>query len=188
MATFLDVGLLQAVDVIFPFILVWAIMFSLLQKTKVATPSPGINGLISAVFGFLVLISDTATDIVNFMIPWFAITIIFLLLLLLVFMVFGAKEADIFEYMKGNKIVGWVLLLIVVTIFVAAVGDAVGQDIGPFLDEEGRAVDTATGSRDVATSSFSQNITATLFHPKILGLMVIFGIAIFAVFLLSGEQ
>ena len=188
MVTVLDVGLIQAFNIIFPVILVFALVLALLQKTKLVTQSAGINGLIAAVFGLMVVLSQEVVDIINFMIPWFGVAIIFLVIIMLVFMIFGAKEGDIFDYMKGNMVVGWVLLGIVVAILVAAIGSSVGQDVGPYLDEQGNPTDAPSGAIGVASDDFEQNFWATVFHPKVLGLLVLFGIAIFAVFLLSNNQ
>jgi hypothetical protein len=113
------------------------------------------------------------------------VLVIFLVLLLLVFMVFGAKESDIFEYMKSNVIVGWVLLGIIVAILVFAIGSAVGQGLAE-KTTAGTELPAEEGS--VATGNFEQDFWATIFHPKVLGMLILFGIAIFAVFLLSNYQ
>jgi hypothetical protein len=188
MVTVLDVGLIKAFDIIFPVLLVWAVIFALLQKTKILTQSTGINGLIAAVFGLMVVLSQEVVDIINFMIPWFGVAIIFFVIILLIFMVFGAKESDIFDYMKGNMVVGWVLLGLIVAILIAAIGSSVGQTVGPFLGGEGNSDSTATGGSSVASANFDQNFWATVFHPKVLGLLVLFGISVFAVLLLSNNQ
>ena len=83
MVTVLDLGLIQAFDVIFPVLLVFALVFAIFQKTKVVGDSVGINSIIAVSVAFMVLISDTLTQIINFMVPWFAVVIIFFILLIL---------------------------------------------------------------------------------------------------------
>ena len=184
MATILDVSLLQSVDVIFPFIFVWALIFALLQKTKFLGVSPAINGLLAAVVGFTVLLFRTVVDIINFMIPWFTVAIIFFVLLILVFQTFGLKDADLATAAK-DKAVYWTLIGIAIIIAGAAFSSVFGQMM---LEQSAGATDggeTTLEEGGVATGSFEKNIFSTLFHPKVLGLIVLFGIAIFAVALLT---
>ena len=185
MATVIDVGILQPFSIIFPMIFVWALMFAFLQKTEIFKKSIAIDAVISFAVAFMVLLSKTVVDILNFIIPWFTVAIIFFILLLLIFMVFGAKEKDIFNYIKTDKGVGWVIIGIALIIFLAGFGNVLGQQ---FLVEGGSVpVDGTTISDGSTTSSnFESNITAIFTHPKVLGLIILFGIAIFAIGLLSG--
>ena len=185
MATILDVGLLKSFDVIFPFLLVWALVFALLQKTKVIGQSMGINAIIATAVAFSVLLSQTVVDIVNFIIPWFTVALIFFVLLILIFQTFGAKEDDVFKALKADKAISWVIVGVGLVIMIAAFGNVLGQKFTEASFQSGTTVN-ATAAGGVGTANFQQNITATLFHPKVLGLMVLFAIAIFAVALLSG--
>ncbi len=183
MATVLDVGLIQYFDVVFPVLLVFALVFALLHKTKVIGDAPGINAIIAVASAMMILLSDTIVDMINFMIPWFVIVIIFFILMILIFQMFGLKEASLESAVK-DKSVYWAIIGISAVIIVAAFGSVLGQSFTEASFQEGEVIETAEGG--VATASFEQNITATLFHPKMLGLMVIFAIVIFAVALLSG--
>ena len=187
MATILDVGLLKSFDVIFPFLLVWALVFALLQKTEAIGKSMGINAVIATVAAFTVLLSDTVVQLINFMIPWFVVAIIFFVLLILIFQTFGAKEEDVFGALRKDKAISWVIVGVGLVIMVAAFGNVLGQKFTEASFQQGTAVN-ATAAGGVATSNFEQNITATLFHPKVLGLIVLFAVAIFAVALLSGRK
>lgn len=182
MATVLDVGLLGYFNVVFSFILVWTLVFALLQKTKVLGEKVGLNGLIAVAIAFLVSLSDNVVEMIRFMIPWFAIAIIFFVLLILIFMVFGAGEKDIFDYIKKDRSVGWVIIGIVLVIIGASFSNVFGQELLSQAAGGGTA-DVAVGG--VATGSFQQNIYATLFHPKVLGMIILFAVAIFAIALLS---
>ena len=183
MATVLDVGLLKTFDVIFPFILVWALTFATLQKTKITGASPGINGIISAAVAFMILLSSNVVEMINFMIPWFAVAIIFFVLLLLIFMMFGLKESDLASAAK-DKGVYWTLIGVGLIIAIAAFGNVFGQS---FLEAGGAVQQSSVNATDGTTISadFEKNITGTLFHPKVIGMIVLFIIAIFAVALLT---
>lgn len=185
MATILDLGLLSVMDMIFPFLLVFALIYAILHKFEPLGKSAGINALISVVVAMMVLLSETVTAVINFMIPWFAIFIIFLILMLLTFAIFGAKDTDYLGYLKNNNSVGWALLGVSLLIILAALGNVLGQNIGPYLDEQAAVQDGDASS--TATGNYMTNLMATLFNPKILGMIVIFIIAIFAVILLTGN-
>ena len=184
MATVLDLSLLGYFSVVFSFILVWTLVFALLQKTRILGEKAGLNVLVAVAVAFLVSLSDNVVQIINFMIPWFTIAIIFFVLLLLIFQIFGATEKDIFSYIKTDRAVGWVIIGVVLVIIGASFANVFGQKLTQAAFEGGTAINVS-GAGGVATPSFQQNIYATLFHPKVLGMMVLFVIAIFAIALLS---
>ena len=175
MATVLDLGLLQMFEPIFAVLFVFALMLAILQKTKALTESVGINGLIAVVIAFMVLMSETLVSMINFMIPWFTVAIIFFVLLLLVFQVFGAKDADFASAVKDKGLM-WTLIGVGLVILLAAIGSVIPEDIGPNLASD----------NTVTEGSFSANLTETLFNPKVIGIIVIFLVAMFAVIFLSG--
>lgn len=189
MVTVLDIGLVNYFSAIYPVLLVFALVFALLQKTKVIGESMGINATIAVVAAFMTLLSKTLVDIINFMVPWFVVVIIFFVLMILSFMTFGAKETDIASALK-DKTLQWTIIGIGILILVAAFGKVMGQTLTEQSFQAGvpgNATATINAGTGVATPSFEQNIYATLFHPKVLGLIILFGVAIFAVAFLSGS-
>ena len=190
MATILDVGILQSFDFIFPVLLVFSIVFAVLQKTKVIGDSMGINSTIAIAASFMVLLSETLVKIINFIVPWFAVAIIFFILVILMFQVFGAKEENVAKALS-DKSLQWLLIGVAIVILTAGFGTVLGQQLTEASFQAGTAVvgevnGTTTGG--VSTPNFQQNIYATLFNTKVLGLVVLFGVAIFAVALLTGSS
>lgn len=200
MATVLDLGLLNYFSVLYPVIIVWCIVFAILQKTGAIGKSAGINAVIAVAIAFMTLLSKTLVDFLNFIVPWFAVAIIFFVLLILIFQVFGAKDADFASAVK-DKGVYWTLIGIAIVILVAGFGKVMGQSLTEAAYQPSTTSGVTTingttytlpdevssaGSTDVAGKSFEGSATATLFHPKVLGLIILFAIAIFAVALLSG--
>jgi hypothetical protein len=182
MATVLDLSLLQSFDVVFPFILVWAVVFAILQKFKPISDSASVNAVIGAVAGFMVLLSRVAIDVINFMVPWFVIAFIFLLLMLIIFQIFGADD-DMFKAAVSDPTLRWALTAIGIIILAVAIGKVAGQSLTDASFEEGDVVLSEAG--DVDTDNFQTNIVGIIFNPKVLGLLVIFAIAIFTVAFLS---
>ena len=158
-----------------------------MHKFKPVSESVSINAIIAAVCSFLVMFSQTAVQIINFMIPWFTVALIFFILLILIFQVFGAKDTDIFGALK-NKTSGpaiiWTIIGVGIVIMLAAFGSVAGQKLTEAGFQQGTSINATSGS-GAGTSDFTQNLYATLFNPKVLGLMLIFAVAIFAVLLLT---
>lgn len=182
MATFLDIGLLSFLDVIFVLLFVWAVMFAILAKTKALGNSVGINALVATMVAFLALLSNTIVEVIKFAIPWFAITIIFLVLMILLYQVFGVKDPS--EALK-DKTLQWALFAVGMLIIGAAFANIFGEDL---LQQSVDPGETVVGEGGVATSDYSQNIMATIFHPKILGVIMLFVVAIFAIIFLTGSS
>jgi len=122
-----DMGVLE---VILPFILVFTIVFAVLQKTKILgedeakRPRKNFNAVIALVMGLAVVIPhvmnsypDPNYDIVKIMngaLPNVAIIVVAILMMLLIIGVFGG-EVNI----AGSSLAGWaVLFSIVATVFV----------------------------------------------------------------------
>ena len=189
MATFLDVSLIKSFDVIFPVILVWAVSFSALQYLKPLGNSVGLNAIISGVVGLMILLSDKAVQMINFMTPWFAVAIIFFLLLFLIFRMFGAKD-ETFTAVLKQKEVYWFVIGVGVVIFGAGIADTFGQDLtSQAFTGDGtnpQALNQSLGGSS-ATADFDQNIAAIIFSPKVLGLMIIFLIMASAIALLTSS-
>jgi hypothetical protein len=186
-ATVLDLSLLQAFDAIFAWIFVFALVFGVLHKVKPVGDSVALNAIIGAVTAIFVVISDTLVEVISLMIPWFTIAIIFFVLLLLIFRVFGAKDADIAGYMMKDKGVAWTIIGIAILIAFGAFATVLGQSFTQAAFDGGSASGEITDENGVATADFQQNIYSTLFHPKVLGVGVLFIIVIFSVGLLTGD-
>ncbi len=185
MATVLDVGLLRSFGIIFPALFVFALVYSLLHKTKALGESIVLNAIIAVVAAFMVILSDNLVKMINFMIPWFVVAIIFFVLVLLIFQAIGVKDTAISEAVKDKSLM-WVIIGVCIVIIVAAFGNVFGQSLVEAGVQSRGEVNVTVGADGAATSNFQQNIYATLFHPKVLGLIILFGVAIFAIALLTG--
>lgn len=188
MANVLDIGLIQYFDIVFPFLLVFALVYAILQKTGVIGKSVPINAVVAFCAAVLAILSDAAVQIITFIAPWFVVVFIFFILLLLVFQIMGAKDGD-FELAIKDKAVQWVIIGIALIIIFAGFATVFGQN---FLDmRDSDEIDSETDGTDsgssgsTATDNFDSNVTEIFFHPKVLGMIVLFGIAIFAVALLT---
>jgi len=186
MATFLDVGLFQYFQVIFPVLIVFALVYAVLQKTKALGDNAGvINAIVAIVAGFMILLSKTALSLINFMTPWFVVLIVFFLLFLLVFRVFGASDSMVANALK-DKTLMWALIGIGLLIFLIGIGNTVGQSLTEKAFQE-TETEVAVGEGSTATTSYEDNIMGIIFNTKVLGLLLIMFIAVFAIAFLTGS-
>ena len=185
MATFIDAGLLQYFDAVFAFIFVFALVFALLQKTKILGEATSINALIAVVSGILISMSDLAIQMISFMIPWFVVTIIFFVLLLLIFQVFGAEESD-FRSAAKDRVLRNVLIGVGIVILLASFGVVFGQTYAEQAFEDPNAATAVDGTS--ASTNFEDNIRVIVTNSKVLGMLILFGVAIAATALLTGKE
>ena len=188
MASVLDIGLIQYFDIVFPFLLIALLVYAVLQKTGIIGKSIAVNSVVAVCAAIIAILSDTVVQMITFITPWFVVVFIFFTLLLLVFQIMGAKDGD-FELAVRDKAVQWVIIGIGLVIIFAGFATVFGQN---FLDmRDSGEVDSeideidSEGSSSSESGNFDSNVTEIFFHPKVLGMIVLFGIAIFAVALLT---
>jgi hypothetical protein len=184
MATVLDVGLISYFSPILPVLFTFALLFGILQKTKLVGESVGLNAIISAVVSLIILLSPSMLELVNFMIPWFVMAIIFLMLLLLLFKLFGADD-KVISSLATNKMFVWAMIGIGIVILVASFSFVFGQDL---MSQSATAGEVNTTAGAGTTEDFNINVWQIINNPKVLGMLIIFVIAIFAVVLLTGDN
>ena len=210
MVTFLDIGLLGAVSSIFMIILVFVIMYGFLSWTKpFGGSNQGLYALIAFAFAIISMMSKGFVTLITTITPWFFTLIFIGFFILFVLMMFGLKEKDLVAG-KSPELRTWVIILTVV-VLLFGLGAAFGQttlDAGtgtttapttpnnqePSTGEPGYVYygddftyqDTNNqATTSTASQSFGENVMATLFHPKVLGMVVILLIGAFAMFLLT---
>jgi hypothetical protein len=194
MATFLEIGLLHNFSVVFIFLLVFAIVFAVLEyKSPFGKDKKGIHGIIALAISFLIVVYRPAILMINFMTPWFVVLFLFIFMMIFAIMMFGASESDAIALIKDNRVYPY-LIVIAVIIVIAAFSSAYGQTLlekGTNTDEteddDGNPAvlpgDIETGS--TKTTSFGTNVVNTIFHPKVLGLIAIFLIGLFTLTFLT---
>lgn len=161
---------------LFPFLLVLFILYAILAKTQILSENNSLNAIVALVFAVLLVVSKSALVVVNTMIPWFVLLIIFVLFLLMIVKTFGYDDNAIKEAVSGRGYIMTTLIIVALIIFVGALASVFGQDLlnrDTGIDENGV---NQTGQ----SSDFETNLWDTLFHPKVLGLIVIVLVSTFA--------
>ncbi len=196
MATVFDASILQHFTLLFSMILVMAIVYGILQFSNAFHASKGLHVLIAFMIGLLMILVPDVTAVLGTMIPWFTLLFIFIVLLLLVYRIFGASDELIASALKDRALV-WVIIIIAVVIVLVSFSTVYGQRLleqrvgGP--PAEGTSVigslpGPASGTiGETGTPSFEHNLAATFFHPKILGALFLLIIATITMAILAME-
>ena len=195
MATFLDISSLSFFSSIFTFILVFVALYSLLSYAKFLGENNGIHALIAFSISILTLFSKDAIEVINFVVPWFVMLFIGMLLMLLAYSLFN-PGGNVFDLLVGGDkhktIIYWIISLSVIIILIG-LGNSFGERVGPYLDGDNNtnigsaAADNIRGDGLTATDDFNTNLGATLFHPKILGLLVILLLGTFTIMTMASR-
>ena len=78
----LDIGIMNYFSIIFPVLIVFVIVFAILEKTKILGENKIFNAVLAIGFAFLVMLSKEIIAIISFGAPWFVLLFVFLVLLL----------------------------------------------------------------------------------------------------------
>ncbi|MFT4310178.1 MAG: hypothetical protein ACMXYC_00950 [Candidatus Woesearchaeota archaeon] len=184
MSGFIDIGLLSGANLLFAFLFVFLIVFAVIGYSNIfGDANKSIAALIAFVIAVMTIFSSDILRIISFIIPWFTLMVIVIVFILLVFMTMGVKASDITKIVVeskdwSNTIAIWVLVL---SSFIIAGGIGIVFFSGDsainvnFAPSEGTVVDGEV--EGVGVESFF----ATLFHPKILGFVLVMLIGVFVV-------
>lgn len=196
MATFLDIGVFSYFSIIFLFLLVFTVTFAFLNFMKIwgKETQQGWNALIALSISVIAIMSRQAVGFISFVTPWFIVLFFVLFFILFAMRMMGGADGMDMKGVLGEAW-PWILTLsIVIVLF--GLGNALGQDtlkyttpdapdgaqIDAATDGSGEEISadgagSATGAGSTATTDFQQNLYATLFHPKILGMFFLLIIA-----------
>ncbi len=191
MATLLDSGLLGTLAPILSLLFVMAVVFGVLSMTKLFGDNKGIHILIAFILGVLVLLMPNVNQVITTMMPWFTFLFIFIVFLLLIYKIFGATDSDISGFLKAERTLGWLIVIVALIIVGGSLAKVYGEKFLPLTT--GPAVDGAQGlpadpgTALTSTGDYGGNLAAAFFHPKILGFGLIMIIAVFAMAVMSME-
>ncbi len=191
MATFVDISIIQNFSTVFTFILVFVIMYGMMQTVKLlGSDKNGLHALIAVVIAFLVSVSAGINTFIQTFTPWFTVIIIVIFFILFAVKLFGVTDDDILAgFKKKNSILTWILILTAVIILFS-----LGAGFGQKTLEEGQqggtvtSVETGNTTAPTDTGSFSQNLYNTLYHPKVLVLIIIILVVVIAMLFLTDSD
>jgi len=104
-------------EIILPLVLIFTVVFAVLQATKILGGKKNIDAILALVFGFFLIQSTKAVGVINAFLPNIALVIIVILMILLVIGVFLGERAEWAHGLKGFAAI--VSLIVVLWIFSA---------------------------------------------------------------------
>jgi hypothetical protein len=189
MATFLDITILGRLSLLFTFVLIWVLTYALLSMVDLFKSQQNLKGLIAVCIAVITLFFPPILRVIEIIIPWFSLMFIFLIFVLLFFMLFGVKLDDIkkatWDGDNSTTVRNWILVVSAM-ILLGGLGYVFFTDTPSQVDGQSStsgnqiSVDgTGVGGRGVGA------LESTFFHPKVLGLIIVMLMGVFAVLLLT---
>jgi hypothetical protein len=185
MATFLDIAFLDKFSSIFVVLFVFVLVYAVLTFKGAFGGNKGVSALLAFSVGFIFLFAPDAIEILKRTVPWMVLGLIGMVFIILLMQATGVG-ADVWSIMSPGKqrsVVTWVIIYFFVD-FLFAGSSVIGQKAGPYLGSNStnsisRSTAVLGAGGSVASGSFQENLGATLFHPKVLGVILILVIALF---------
>ena len=195
MATFLEIGLLEHFGPLFVVLIIFLILFGLMEYIKAfGEGKRGLHAIIALMVALLFLASKAATTMVNFMVPWFMVLVIFVFFILFVVRMFGVGEGEMKDLIKDSNVYPWIIVFALL-ILIVGLSTVFGQGL---LESGSGKTSTTTnytdgtgisnpdsGTTSTTTPSFATNALNTLRNPKVLGLIFVLVVAAFALLFLT---
>ncbi len=181
MATFLDIGLVENFSIIFYLIFIFVLLYAILSLTKILGENKNLNAMLALALSLILALSGPTRELISFITPTFFVFIFFAFFAVLIYRFMGASDKDVSEIMGTKSGTRWFILIIVLIIILSSLGKVF------FTRSTTVSSDNATlavNASDVGTVGQSA-LTATLTHPKVLGLVLILFIGAYAMQYLS---
>lgn len=180
MATFLDIGLVENFSIIFYLIFIFVLLYAILSLTKVLGENKNLNAMLALALALILGLSGPVRELISFVTPTFFVFIFFAFFAILIYRFMGASDKDVSEIMGTKSGTRSFILIIVLIIILSSLGKIFFT--GPATSDVNET--TAINQSDVGTKGESA-LTATLTHPKVLGLVLILIIGAYAMQYLS---
>lgn len=172
MASVLDIGILEYFTPVFVFLFVFAIVFAILEKTGILGKNKGMNSLVAFAMAVLFVLTPEMINLVYIALPWFAVLLISMVLLVLIFLFLGIKS-DLISETASRSGVAIFIIVVCFLIFLYALSEVYGPQVHSIYGDE-------QGAK--SEESFVRNqIGEIVFHPRSLGVAFILLVMAFAV-------
>ncbi len=153
------------------FLVVFAIMVALLHKTKLIGENMYLQIFFSFVIATIFITASSVKQLVLNVIPWFAVLLIALFLIMALVGFMGKTDAMI------GKGIGWVFIILLILIFLVSGIKVFSKSISPYLPDA--TYDEVSGADPTLVHFFSW-----LYSPRVKGFFLLIGVAVFVTWFL----
>ena len=161
MATPLDITALRHFEGVFPFLFVLVIGYAVLSRLDWFKDKQGLAAIVALLLSVMTLLSPIAIRTVQLMAPWVVVFIIFIVIIMLTYMAIGLKSDEIAKFISDDKF-GTSLWITTILLIIAG-----GSLYAVWTEETGGFDELRADSGD------KENLFNTLFHPNMLGLVLV---------------
>lgn len=180
-----DLSLMNILSPIIIFILIWALTYALLTKSKVLGDNQNLNAVISFAVAVLFILIPGTTKFVSIFTPWIMVLFIGIVLLFSLFYFIGWDFKSIQEHLGAGVIV-WTIIIIFLIILFVSLSNIFGEKVAPYSSADSSS--TISSTIEGAGGSLGSEVKDTLFNPKVLGVIFLLMVAVFAIRLISESQ
>jgi hypothetical protein len=194
----IDLSLLGNFGFLFSFFIVLVLTHVVLGITNLFKDQKHLQTLLSFSIAFIILFATPALKLITFMTQWFAVFFVFVMFILIAIMMFGIKSEDITKYIKtpsdGSSssviiaivvIASLILLSGIGLLFFSGDSSQTSQDLQQTANSSSTASPGSSAVQSVDSARGPQVLEATIFHPKVLGMIFILLFGMFTVQQLS---
>ncbi len=168
MASPIQLGFLSDFSNLFLVILMFVLAYALLTKTKILGDNNAINAVAATMFAFLIVISPAARELIKIVTPAFTFFIFVVITIVILFMFVGVKSDSIVNAFKDPALYWFIIVVFI--LFLIYAGTAV-------YGEQIRGLTSTSEVQDSVVASAGR----VVFHPKVLGGLLILSIIAFAI-------
>ncbi len=176
MANVLDLGLLKDFSFLFGYLLIFVVVYGLLQITDVFK-NRGINALVAIAVTVLIATTTGSMNVITNLTPWFVIAGFFIVFLLVLTNFMGIPTVDVIGRFGGKSAVWWIFAPLMVGLVISLVTG------GQFSRGDTR-VDPETGQ---VISTPGNTVITVITEPKVLGFILILAISTLTIALMAGS-
>ncbi|MBS3063924.1 MAG: hypothetical protein J4445_00545 [DPANN group archaeon] len=186
MPTLLDaVGILQNIgvySVVLPFLLIFALSYALLDKTKVLGDNKFVHAAVSLVLAFLFVSSLGAVKFLTAFLPLISVLILIILFIILIFRFVGVQESSISSALSQSRVYSPIIIIIILFALIAfsQVFPEGALANRPELGDQFNITQPSSEGVEGLQAFLGEEQTRVFFSPSILSLIVlviIFGVA-----------
>ncbi|MDD5418034.1 MAG: hypothetical protein PHW96_04090 [Candidatus Nanoarchaeia archaeon] len=166
-------------DVLLPFLVVFAIVYGMLVKTKFLGERQSVNVVVAFVIAMMIALNESARSFLNSLLPSYTVFFIIIIMMVFIFIFFGFSGKNIIRSPPAYLMIFAFLLVL----FLVALGSITGDEIqGIGLGSDAISTNETVG--DWTKLPWGEQIILGFRDPKVFSMiimLVIFAVATYAI-------